>query len=135
LALLKQGRAPRQPQDPSQATYASRLTRQDGEIAWTATHDEIDRKIRSMNPWPAAHTFLPAPDGPRHLKVFSCIQHTRRLGEPGHVIRADKNGLLVAAGRGGLLLREVQLEGKRRMSAREFLLGTPIAAGTILGGK
>jgi methionyl-tRNA formyltransferase len=135
LTLLKQGRAPRRPQDPSQATYAQKLTRDDGEIVWSSTHDQIDRKIRAMNPWPAAHTFIPAPDGPRKLKLFSCIQHTRPIGEPGRVARADKNGLLVAAGQGGVLLREVQPEGKRRMTAGEFLLGNPIAVGTVLGVK
>jgi len=135
LTLLKQGRAPRTPQDPARATYAPKLTRLNGEIVWTATHDEIDRKIRAMNPWPVAHTFLPTSSGPRQLKIFSCIQHTRRVGEPGHVARSDKHGILVAAGRGGVLLREVQLEGKRRMSAREFLLGNPVAPGTVLGAK
>lgn len=133
LTLLKQGRAPRVPQDGSQATYAAKLTRENGVIDWTASHDAIDRKIRAMNPWPAAHTFLPTSEGPKKLKVFTCIQHTRKVGEPGRVVRADKHGILVAAGQGGALLREVQLEGKRRMTAREFLLGNPIAVGTQLG--
>jgi methionyl-tRNA formyltransferase len=133
LTLLKQGRAPRQPQDSSQATYAPKLTRHDGELIWTASGELIDRKIRAMNPWPAAHTFLPTAEGPRKLKIFSCIQHRKSIGEPGRVTRADKDGLLVAAGEGGVLLREVQLEGKRRMSAGEFLRGTPVVFGTLLG--
>jgi methionyl-tRNA formyltransferase len=86
-----------------------------------------------MNPWPAAHTFLPTADGPRKLKVFSCIQHRREDGSPGTVLRADKRGILVAAGRGAVLLREIQMEGKRRMAARDFLLGHAIAPGTLLG--
>ncbi len=133
LSLLKQGRAPRVRQDETRATYAAKLTRENGNIPWTAPSDEIDRKIRAMNPWPAAHTFLPTDEGPRKLKVFSCIQERRPAGEPGRVLRADKNGILVAAGKGGVLLREIQLEGKKRMSARDFLLGNPIAAGTLLG--
>jgi len=135
LVLLKQGRAPRVRQDAALATYAPKLSREDGEIVWEATRDEIDRKIRAMNPWPAAYTWLPTPDGPRKLKVFSCIQHRRQFGSPGQVIRADKQGLLVAAREGGVLLREVQLEGKKRMSARDFLLGTLVAPGTILGAR
>jgi methionyl-tRNA formyltransferase len=132
LLLLKQGRAPRIPQNNEAATYAPKLSRDNGEIVWTATRDEIDRKIRAMNPWPAAHTFLPTADGPRKLKVFSCIQTRLSSGRPGEVMRADKNGLLVATGAGGVLLREIQLEGKKRMQAKEFLLGTPVLPGTVL---
>jgi methionyl-tRNA formyltransferase len=132
LLLLKQGRAPRLPQDNETATYAPKLSRDNGEIVWTATRDEIDRKIRAMNPWPAAHSFLPTADGPRKLKVFSCIQTRLNAGQPGEVMRADKNGLLVATGSGGVLLREIQLEGKKRMQAKEFLFGTPVLPGTVL---
>ena len=135
LALLKQGRAPRTPQDPKLATYAPKLTRENGAIDWTATPEQIDRKIRAMNPWPGAFTLLPTTDGVRKLKVFTCIQHSRNIGAPGTVVRADKQGLLVAAGQGGVLLREVQLEGKKRMSARDFLLGSLVAPGTVLGGQ
>ena len=135
LALLKQGRAPRTPQDAALATYAAKLTRESGRIDWSATQERIDRRIRGMNPWPGAFTFLPTPDGPRKLKVFACIQHSRDIGTAGTVVRADKHGLLVAAGRGGVLLREVQLEGKKRMSARDFLLGTMVAPGAILGAS
>jgi methionyl-tRNA formyltransferase len=133
LTLLKQGRAPRIPQNSAEATYAAKLSRENGEIDWTTGAEEIDRQIRAMNPWPAAHTFLPTDEGPRKLKIFSCIQQRRDLGEPGRVMRADKNGLLVAAGKGGVLLREIQLEGKKRMSARDFLMGNPVALGTLLG--
>lgn len=135
LALLKQGRAPRTPQDRTQATYAAKLTRENGEIDWSRTHEEIDRRIRAMNPWPGAFTWLPSPEGPRKLKVFSCIQHRRTDASPGTVVRADKHGVLVAASDGAVLLREVQLEGKKRMAARDFLLGTLVAAGTLLGVK
>ena len=135
LALLKQGRAPRTKQEAALATYAPKLTRENGAIDWTAPQEQIDRRIRAMNPWPGAFTFLPSADGPRKLKVFTCIQHSRNIGEPGTVVRADKHGLLVAAGQGGVLLREVQLEGKKRMSARDFLMGTLVAPGTILASQ
>ena len=86
-----------------------------------------------MNPWPAAHTWLPTADGPRKVKVFACIQHRRETAAPGTVLAADRRGLLVAAGQGSVLLRNIQLEGKRRMPARDFLLGHPVAPGTVLG--
>lgn len=133
LALLEQGRAPRTPQDSALATYAAKLGRENGGIDWKASCGQIDRKIRAMNPWPAAFTLLPAPDGSlRKLKVFSAIQVRKCSGAPGEVLRADKHGLLVGAGEGGLLLREVQLEGKKRMFARDFLLGNPVPLGTAL---
>ena len=133
LSLLKQGRAPRNPQDNTKATYAAKLTRENGAIEWSRTQDEIDRRIRAMNPWPAAHTFLPSPAGPRQLKVFAASPQPDVTGPPGEVLRADDSGLLVGAGGGAVLLRDVQLEGKRRMSARDFLLGHPVAPGTVLG--
>jgi methionyl-tRNA formyltransferase len=134
LPPLAAGHAPRIPQDETQATYAKKLSRGDGRIRWSATPAEIDRQIRAMNPWPAAHTFLSTPDGTRQLKVFSCIQHRRESGSPGCVLSADKRGILVGAGGGAVLLRDIQLEGKKRMSARDFLLGHPVAPGTMLGG-
>ena len=87
-----------------------------------------------MNPWPAAHTFLPSPNGPRQLKVFSAIQYRRQSGPPGVVLRSDHLGILVGTGSTALLLRQIQLEGKRPMPAPEFLLGHPLPVGTILGG-
>lgn len=134
LRLLKQGLAPRVAQDSSLATYAAKLGREDGQIDWAASDVEIDRKVRAMNPWPGAFTQLPTPEGPRKLKVFACSPASRpRESAAGTVLRADKNGLLVEAGRGAVLLEELQLEGKKRMAARDFLLGTPVAAGTVLG--
>jgi methionyl-tRNA formyltransferase len=134
LPLLTAGTAPRIPQDEAQANYAAKLSRENGLIDWHATPAEIDLRIRAMNPWPAAHTFLPTADGVRKLKVFSCIQHRCETGPEGSVLRADKRGILVGAKGGAVLLRDIQLEGKKRMPARDFLMGHPIAPGTMLGG-
>ncbi len=139
LAQLAAGTAPRIPQDNAAATYAAKLSRESGVINWLASCGAIDRRVRAMNPWPAASTSIPASgDQPaRKLKVFSVIQerrHAEGASEPGVVLRADRRGLLVAAGEGAVLLREVQLEGKRRMAAGDFLLGHPVVPGTKLGG-
>jgi methionyl-tRNA formyltransferase len=134
LALLKQGAAPRIPQEHALATYAPKLTREDGELLWSGTREDLDRHIRAMNPWPGAYTWLPTEEGPRKLKVFASIMHHCDLhAPPGTVVRSDKHGILVAAGTCGLLLRDVQLEGKKRMHARDFLSGHPVPAGTLLG--
>jgi len=134
MALLAHGSAPRLPQDTALATYAPKLSRESGVIDWHASALAIDRQVRAMNPWPASSTLLPDPAGgsSRKLKVFSVIPFRRASGEPGTVLRADKRGILVAAGAGAVLLRDVQLEGKRRMPVRDFLPGHPITVGTRL---
>ncbi len=135
MGLLARGAAPRIPQDATRATYAAKLSRESGVIDWRAPARAIDRQVRAMNPWPASSTLLPDPAGaaPRKLKIFSVIPFRHATGEPGTVLRVDKRGLLVAAGEGAVLLRDVQLEGKRRMPIRDFLPGHPIALGTRLG--
>ena len=134
LALIGRGSVPRIPQEHSLASYAAKLTRENGRVDWNAGAVEIERKIRAMNPWPAAHTALTTGGGrPLKLKIFSAIVCRKSSGPCGEVLRADKRGLLVGCGCGALLLREIQLEGKRRMSVRDFLPGHPVARGTRLG--
>lgn len=140
LALLEAGAAPRVPQDSARAGYAPKLSRESGVIDWRAPAAAIGRRVRAMNPWPAASTTLPVSLSgtpvPRTLKIFTVIEHRRgaRAGEPpGTVLRADRRGILVAAGEGAVLLREVQLEGKRRMPVHEFLPGHPVEPGIRLG--
>ncbi|CAF0695906.1 methionyl-tRNA formyltransferase [Candidatus Methylacidithermus pantelleriae] len=134
LELLEEGKAPRIPQDPKLATYAPRLTKEDGRIDWSRPKEETEAQIRAMIPWPGAYTFVPDREGKKMLKIFRVIISLRARGKPGEVCRVDEHGILVAAGeKGGLLLREVQLEGKKRMAAKDFAHGFPIAPGMILG--
>ena len=133
LTLLAAGQAPRRPQDAALATYAPKLERGSGRIDWTRDHVTLDRFVRGMHPWPGAFTTLPGPAGPLTLKVHSALPLRRSGGAPGQVMRPGRRGVLVAAGSGGLLLREVQLEGKRRLPAAEFLRGHPLPAGSRLG--
>jgi len=134
IALLEAGPAPRIPQENALATYAKKLGREDGAIRWERPCAEIARQIRAMNPWPGAFTLLPDSHGiPRKLKVYEAAQNPRRSGPPGEVLRAGPRGILVGCGSGSLLLREVQMEGKRRMPARDFLSGRALAPGAMLG--
>jgi methionyl-tRNA formyltransferase len=120
LRLLTTGTAPRISQDNTLATYASKLKREHGKIDWAEPAQVIERKIRAFNPWPGA--FMKIETG--NLKVFSASVVDLR-GGPGEILRCDKE-LIIAAGQGALCLNEVQLEGKRRMSASEFLRGHPL---------
>ena len=104
--------APRTPQDHALANYAAKLSRENGLIDWHATPAQIDRRIRAMNPWPAAHTFLPAPGGARQLKIFAGAPQMDVGGVPGEVLRADECGLLVAALGEAMLLSDIQLEAQ-----------------------
>ncbi len=120
LQLLANGNAPRIPQDNALATYAPKLTRDDGKIDWAEPAEIIERKIRAFNPWPGAFTEIAAP-GVRKLKIFSAAI-VDLSGKPGEFLRSEKE-LIVAAGKNALSLNEVQLEGKRRMDAAAFLRG------------
>ena len=117
LRMLAKGIAPRIPQDNTLATYAPKLTRDDGRIAWSESVEVIERKIRAFNPWPGAFMKL----GRRNLKIFSA-SIADLSGEPGEILRSEKE-LVIAAGNGAVSLGEVQLEGKRQMRAAEFLRG------------
>jgi methionyl-tRNA formyltransferase len=117
LGLLAAGNAPRIPQDNTNATYAPKLKREHGQIDWSESAEVIERKIRAYNPWPGAFMKV---DG-QNLKVFSASVVDLN-GQPGEILRSDKD-LIVATGKDALSLAEVQLEGKRRMTAGEFLRG------------
>jgi methionyl-tRNA formyltransferase len=117
LRLLAAGSAPRIAQDNARATYAPKLKREHGQIDWSESAESIERKIRAYNPWPGAFMKIDR----QNLKVFSASVVDLN-GQPGEVLRSEKD-LIVATGKGALSLAEVQLEGKRRMTAGEFLRG------------
>jgi methionyl-tRNA formyltransferase len=125
LQMLAKGNAPRIPQDNALATYAPKLTRGNGKIDWEEPAEIIERKIRAFNPWPGAFTEI-ASHGVRKLKIFSAAI-VNLNGVPGEILRREKE-LVIAAGKGALSLGEVQLEGKRRMDAAEFLRGHRVAS-------
>jgi methionyl-tRNA formyltransferase len=117
LRLLAEGNAVRIPQDNTEATYAPKLKREHGQIHWSEPAETIERKIRAFNPWPGA--FMKLND--QNLKIFSASVVDLN-GKPGEILRSD-NELIIAASKGAVCLGEVQLEGKRRMRASEFLRG------------
>ena len=120
LQMLANRNAPRIPQDNALATYAPKLTRDNGKIDWRDPAEIIERKVRAFNPWPGAFTEIASP-GARKLKIFSAAI-VDFSGKPGEFLRSEKE-LIVAAGKNALSLNEVQPEGKRRMDAAAFLRG------------
>jgi len=130
LAALRAGRAVRIPQEEHLATYAGKLSRADAQIDWQLPACEVERHIRAMTPWPGAWTRL-GPEGPV-LKINSAIVCRKLQGAPGEVLPSRHGALTVACGEGALLLKNVQLEGRRKMDSTELLRGHPIEAGLNL---
>lgn len=119
LDAIKNGTAPRQAQNDSEATYASQLTKEMGNIDWNKSADEVINLIRGLDPWPSAYSFA---DGKR-FKIFTSKKEDRS-GEAGKVLEVG-NGVLVACGEGSIRIFEIQPENKKRMKVEDFLRGNP----------
>lgn len=119
-----------QPQDGSQATYAPRVTKEDGLIDWSEPAEVIERKVRAFDPWPGAYTYWQG----RRLRIVRAGVVAGWCGadEPGTVLDTAY-GPAVATGGGALLLRELQLEGRCCVGCAEFLRGQRGFIGSVLG--
>jgi methionyl-tRNA formyltransferase len=128
LEKMKTGDIRPIPQDHSKATYAPPLKKEDGHIDWGKGAKDIDRQIRAFNPWPGAFTKW----GDQLLKIFKGeVKEGGPAGKPGTVAWVGSDFVEVETGKGSFRIQEVQLEGRRRMTLREFLAGHPIPAGTV----
>lgn len=127
LDELSAGRERETPQDEAAATYAKRLTKEDGIVDWTWTAQRLHNLVRGLHPWPHAFTFLHERRVILHRSSVATVLPTN--ADPGTVLEAHGDRLIVATGGGTLDLLEVQAEGKRKMTIREFLAGHPVAVG------
>jgi methionyl-tRNA formyltransferase len=130
LAMLEHGQARGEPQREPEATPAPKVTKAQAVMDWRASAAALERLVRAMIPWPvAATTWRGIP-----LKVWKAAVHAAPDGAAaGSVVAVTARGIAVAAGDGALELQEVQLPGKRRMPASEFLAGHRITVGEKLG--
>jgi len=129
--LLASGRVNETPQDDAASTYAPRLTKDDGVIVWSLTAEAVHDLIRGLHPWPHAFTFH---ENRRFILRRSIVsapgtEPAAQDEEPGTIVEAEGDRLVVATGAGRLRLTEIQAEGKRPMSVREFLAGHRLSAG------
>ncbi len=131
LPLLEAGQLTPIPQDHEKATYAAKLTKQLGELNFGQSAVVLERLIRGLNSWPSAYTYYKG----KQLKIWQAevVDMAAEAAEPGMVIAVDKQSFTVAAGDGGLKITELQIEGKKRMSCKDFLLGYPVVIGDKLG--
>ena len=118
----------KQPEE-SPTAYASMIDKKMGCIQWEEKAKTIEQLIRGLNPWPSAYTYLQG----KTLKIWEADVLSEESGkEPGEVVRTDKTGLYIQTGDKVLCVKELQLEGKKRMEAGAFLRGYEIPEGTRL---
>ncbi|MEG6511381.1 methionyl-tRNA formyltransferase [Desulforamulus ruminis] len=131
LEQLERNQAPRVSQDPALATYAPMLHKEHEFIHWNRTALEVHNHVRGMNPWPGAYTTWEG----RVLKIWRTVvaEAAGKKESPGTVLASGPEGIPVQTGDGVVLIKELQLQGSKKMEAKAFLRGKPILPGTVFG--
>jgi methionyl-tRNA formyltransferase len=128
LKKLEDKTAVRIPQDESKFTYVGMIRKTMGAIDWSMEADVIERLIRGLNPWPSAYTSWNG----KVIKIWEAdVVDKEYAGAFGEVVEAGKDYLVVKTGKGGLSIKELQMQGKKRMDIGAFLRGYQIAEGTV----
>ena len=127
LQQLCAGSLQREVQDDAKSTYASMMKKEDGRIDWSRSAQEIHNHVRGLDPWPGAYTTING----ELLKLAETSSEAAE-GKPGSVIEADKDGVCVACGSGSLRIQLLQLAGRKRLAAADFLRGCPLEAGAMM---
>lgn len=112
-------------QDHSKATFAPKIELEECQIDWQQPAQTIHNLVRGVYPHPGAWTFVDVKDKRLRLKVNRTKCHPEQHGKPGEILAYGKDGFLVACGNGALELVDIQLEGKKAMSAQELMRGLP----------
>lgn len=131
LKDLEEGKAVREKQpEESTTAYASMISKKMGEVNWNESAKSIEQLIRGLNPWPSAYTKLQG----KTLKLWQGqVEEQEEEGRPGEILRVEKDAFYVKTGKGLLKIKEVQLEGKKRMDTGAFLRGFHLNTGELLG--
>jgi methionyl-tRNA formyltransferase len=126
LAMIELGKAPEEPQDESEATYAPKVDRAATRVEWSREARAVARAVRAYDPRPGAYTTL----GGHEVKLFGARLAPRpESAEPGEVLSVGADGLVVACAEGAVRLLQVQPAGKRRITAMEWQRGRGVAPG------
>jgi methionyl-tRNA formyltransferase len=116
-------------QDPSLVTFASKIELEDCKIDWNEPADKIHNLVRGVNPHPGAWCLIEIKGQPKRLKIIKTCLMEGAVNSPGEIIDSYKNAIVIGCGKNALSLLQIQLEGKKAMTAEEFLRGFP--AGTF----
>ncbi len=125
LDLLREGRLTPEKQDDSLSCYAPMLKKELGEICWNSSSSTIINLVRGVTPWPGAYTRFDN----KVLKIHS-VRAGSSTGTPGAILSAGKEGIETACADASIIIEEMQLEGKKRLKAAEFLSGYRIEPGS-----
>jgi len=129
IDLLRSGQLYPLEQNHTLATDAPPLTKETGSLDWNSPATELHCLIRGLDPWPAAYSFI---DGQRFRLFSPEIVHRECGHPPGTLILANQQGLLVTTSKDCLLIKEIQPEGKKRMTVEAYLCGHPLTPGKLL---
>ncbi|MDE6362896.1 MAG: methionyl-tRNA formyltransferase, partial [Lachnospiraceae bacterium] len=132
LPKIERGEVTPAKQDESLASYVKMMDKAQGRIDWTCDAVSIERLVRGLNPWPSAYTSFQG----KTVKIWrsDVVEATaERTEQPGTIVLVEKDFFDVACGTGNLRIYELQLEGKKRLDTKRFLLGNPWKAGMLLG--
>ena len=127
LEDLKAGRLNPVKQDDSESTYAPLLSKEISQVDWNADCGTVHNKIRGLYSWPCAVTFING----KKIKLIKSIKHPQLSGQPGQVIESDGR-LIIACKTGAVEIITLQAEGKKAMSASDYLRGNPIENNIIV---
>lgn len=132
LPKLERGEVTPKKQEESLASYVKMMDKSQGKIDWTRDAVSIERLVRGLNPWPSAYTFCQGKTVKiwRSDAVETAAEDTQ---QPGTIVLVGKDFFDIVCGAGNLRIYELQLEGKKRMDTKSFLLGNPWKAGMRLG--
>ena len=130
IPQMEAGTLKPEPQDDSLSTYAKMIKKEMGLIDWKKEAVVLERLVRGMNSWPSAYTHFNG----KTLKIWEAgVENAETTAEPGTVVEVTKNRIKVQTGRDLLVLKQIQLEGKKRMDVAAFLLGYKVEEGIVLG--
>ena len=120
LPSIINGTNKREKQNDADATYAYNVSREEEHVSFDKSSNEIFNQIRGLNSWPGAYAVL---DG-KNIKLWSCVINNKKYDKaPGTIINLDKNGLEVTTTDGSVLIKELQLPGKKKMDIKDFING------------
>ncbi|WP_368250889.1 methionyl-tRNA formyltransferase [Intestinibacter bartlettii] len=129
LDLIKEGKAPRTPQNHDKFTYAPIMDKNLGHVDFSKTAREVHNLVRGVNPWPSAYTMYMD----KKMKVWKTkVLNEKSSKEPGTILKVDQEGIKVATKDNVILISEIQMPNKKRMEVKEFIKGNTLEVGNVL---
>jgi methionyl-tRNA formyltransferase len=133
VGAMQEGTAARVPQDEARVVMTSKFNKVDGRIDWERPAVELVRRVRAFNPWPGAYTGIVLKGQHKTLKILRAEVDETTVAPAGEIVCCNERGIVVGTGDGCLVMKSVQMEGKRAMDADAFVHGQGALDGVKLG--